>query len=574
MICPRYCPRPFRQTICLCANLRYPFGTPAGGHMSEITVFKATTIVTMDPNRPEATHVAVRNGCILAVGNADCARAWGDVRHDDSLSHATLLPGFVEGHAHMMAGAIWDYVYAGFHDRIDPDGTLWEGLSSTEDVVKRFAQAEAALPDDAPLIGWGFDPIFLPGERLNRAHLDRVSTDRPIAIIFSNFHLMCVNSVALEMAGYDAGTNVEGVVKAADGTPTGELQEMAAMFPIMRRLGIDFRNLSQRDNSIRSYAKVANRAGVTTVTDLFSELQDDDLALMQSITGEEDFPLRIVPALGAAGGSATEIAARALRLKSLSTDKLRLGAVKLMTDGSIQGWTARVKWPGYVGGQPNGIWNMAPDQIAEFCTVLHGQGVQMHIHVNGDEASEVVIDALESAMRAAPWAGHRHVLQHGQLMGAAQFRRCADLGLCVNLFANHIWYFGDQHIALTVGLDRAERMDGARAALDAGLNLAIHSDAPVTPMGPLFTAWCAVNRLTMSGRVLGKGQRISVDEALHAITLGAAYTLKLDAEIGSIEAGKRADFAILGADPRAAAPEALKDVPVLGTGLGGRLHLL
>lgn len=542
--------------------------------MSKITVFKTKTIVTMDPNCPDATHVAVRDGRILAVGSADCADAWGPVHHDNSLSHATLMPGFVEGHAHMMAGAIWDYTYAGFHDRIDPDGTPWNGLETLDAVVARFVVAEAALPADAPLVGWGFDPIFLPGERLSRVHLDQVSTDRPIAIIFSNFHLMCVNSAALEMAGYDAGTNVEGVVKGPDGTPTGELQEMAAMFPIMRRLGIDFRNLSQRDTSIRSYGKVANRAGVTTLTDLFSELQDDDLAMMQEITGEEDFPLRIVPALGAVGGSAEDIADRALRLRALSSDKLRLGAVKLMTDGSIQGWTARVKWPGYVGGQPNGIWNMAPDQIVDFCAKLHARGVQIHIHVNGDEASEVVIDALEAAMSAAPWAGHRHVLQHGQLMGADQFRRCAELGLCVNLFANHIWYFGDQHAALTVGHDRAERMDGARSALDAGLKLAIHSDAPVTPMGPLFTAWCAVNRLTMSGRVLGEAQRISVDEALYAITLGAAYTLKLDDEIGSIEAGKRADFAALGEDPRAVAPSALKDVPVLGTVFGGRVHLL
>lgn len=542
--------------------------------MSDIVVFKAKTIVTMDPNRPNATHVAVRDGRILAVGDADCADVWGPVRHDDSLAKTTLMPGFVEGHAHMMAGAIWDYTYAGFHDRIDPDGTLWEGLSTTDAVVARFAEAEAALPEKTPLIGWGFDPIFLPGERLSRAHLDRVSSDRPIAIIFSNFHLMCVNSAALALVGYDAGSNVEGMVKAPDGTPTGELQEMAAMFPIMRRLGIDFRNLSQRDSSIRSYAKVAQRAGVTTVTDLFSELQDEDLGLMQAITDEADFPLRIVPALGAVGGTPAEIADRALRLSEKSTDKLRLGAVKLMTDGSIQGWTARVKWPGYVGGQPNGIWNLAPDQIRALCAEMHARGVQMHIHVNGDEASEVVIDALAAAVQAAPWLGHRHVLQHGQLMGADQFRRCADLGLCVNLFANHLWYFGDQHVALTVGRDRANRMDGARAALDAGVHVAIHSDAPVTPMGPLFTAWCAVNRLTMSGETLGEAQRITVPEALRAITLGAAYTLRLDDEIGSIETGKRADFAILGTDPRGVEPADLKDVPVLGTVFGGRVCLL
>ncbi len=541
--------------------------------MSEITVFEAKKILTMDRNRPEATHVAVRDGHILAVGDATCADAWGSVAHDATLAKAVLMPGFVEGHAHMMAGAIWDYAYTGFHDRIDPDGTLWPGLSSLDDVVARLVEIDATLPQGEPLIGWGFDPIFLPDDRLGRRHLDQVSTTRPIAILFSNFHLMCVNSTALDMAGFAAGSNIEGVVTGADGAPTGELQEMAAMFPIMRRLGIDFRALSQRESAIRSYAKVANRVGVTTVTDLFSQLEDDDLEIMLNVTGEPAFPLRIIPALGASG-DLQALANRARALRARSTDKVRLGAVKLMTDGSIQGWTARVKWPGYVGGQPNGIWNMAPEQIRETCAAMHRAGVQMHIHVNGDEASDYVIDALEDAMRDHPWPGHRHVLQHGQLMAEDQFHRAAELGLCVNLFANHLWYFGDQHEALTVGQDRANRMDAVRAALDAGLIVAIHSDAPVTPMGPLFTAWCAVNRQTMSGRLLGEAQRISVPEALHAITLGAARTLKLDDEIGSIEIGKRADFAVLGVDPTETDPAALKDVPVLGTVFGGRVALL
>jgi predicted amidohydrolase YtcJ len=541
--------------------------------MSDITVFQAKTILTMDPTMPSATHVAVRDGRILAIGDATCADQWGAVTQDSSLCDTVLMPGFVEGHAHMMAGAIWEFAYTGYHDRIDPVGRLWTGLSSLEDVVVRLSEIEATLTPGAPLIGWGFDPIFLQDERLSRAHLDRVSTERPITILFSNFHLMCVNSAALDVVGYSEATNVEGVVKGPDGAPTGELQEMAAMFPIMRRLGIDFRALSQKQSAIRSYAKVATRAGVTTVTDLFSQLEDEDLDVMFSVTGETDFPLRIVPALAASGDPAT-LATRALGLKAKSTNKVRLGAVKLMTDGSIQGWTARVKWPGYVGGQPNGIWNMAPEQIYATCAALHAAGVQMHIHVNGDEASELVIDALAAAMRLASWPDHGHVLQHGQMMDDAQFQRCADLGISVNLFANHLWYFGDQHVALTIGRDRANRMDAVRSALDAGLTVGIHSDAPVTPLGPLFTAWCAVNRQTMTGKVLGASQRISVPEALYAITMGAAKTLKLDGEIGSISVGKRADFAILGSNPLEVDPTTLKDIPVLGTVFGGRATLL
>ncbi len=542
--------------------------------MSGITVYAARKVLTMDPRRPVASHVAVKEGRILAVGGADCADLWGAVSHDNRFADAVLMPGFVEGHAHMMAGAMWRYAYAGYHDRIDPDGKLWPGLTTIEEVIAGLSSYEAGLAPDVPLVGWGFDPIFLTTERLSRAHLDQISPDRPIAIMFSNFHLMCVNSKALEMAGYSRSSNAEGIVKGPDGEPTGELQEMAAMFPVMRRLGIDFRGLSQTPEAIKSYGEVCKRAGVTTVTDLYSMIEEEDLATLKSVTSEPDFPVRIVPALGTAGSEPQEAARYALRLKRQSTDKLRLGAVKLMTDGSIQGWTARVRWPGYVGGQPNGLWNTPPEQIFALAEAFQGAGVQMHIHVNGDEAAEVSLNAIESAGQKHPWTGARHVLQHCQMMDGGLFRKAADLGVCCNIFANHIWYFGDQHAALTLGPDRAARMDGVRSALDEGVRVAIHSDAPVTPMGPLFTAWCTVNRQTMSGVTLGPEECITVDEALSTITMGAAYTLGMDTEIGSIEPGKRADFAILGADPTAGDPMDLKDVPILGTISGGAVHLL
>ena len=542
--------------------------------MSNITVFTAKKILTMDSNCPEATHVAVRDGKILAVGGADCAMDWGDVTLDESLVEAVLMPGLVEGHAHMMAGAMWQFAYAGYHDRMDPNGCMHKGMTEISEVIAGLSHYERQLDQSQPLVGWGFDPIFLPTERLNRHHLDEISTTRPIAILYSNFHVMCVNSVALELAGYDDLTDVEGVVMGPDGHPTGELQEMAAMFPIMHRLGIDFRSLAQSEHALRAYGEVAKRAGVTTITDLYSTMTEDDLEVMLRITGEPDYPLRIVPALGAAGTDPLQTAARAKAWKAKSTDKLRLGAVKLMTDGSIQGWTARVKWPGYIGGQANGLWNTAPAEIFAMCEVFQREGVQMHIHVNGDEASEVALDALEAASQKRPWKGHRHVLQHCQRMGQDQLLRCAELGVSVNMFSNHIWYFGDQHVALTIGEDRAARMNAARTALDLGVNLAIHSDAPVTPLAPLYTAWCAVTRQTMTGLTLGAGQCISVPEALHAITLGAAQTLHLDAEIGSIETGKAADFAILGEDPTEIDPQDLHKVPVLGTVHGGRVHLI
>ena len=539
--------------------------------MSGVIVYAARAILTMDRNRPRASHVAVRDGRVLAVGGAEVLDLWGKADLDERFADKVLMPGFVEGHAHVLAGGMWRYVYIGDQDRVAPDGTRWPGAPDIETVITRLREAEAELGDASkPLIAWGFDPIFLTTERLNRHHLDQVSATRPIAVVHSNFHLITANSKVLEMAGFGAGSNVTGVLMDADGTPNGELQEMAAMFPVMRRLGIDFGALMRNPDGVRAYGEVARRCGVTTVTDLINDLTEPDVAQYLAITAEADWPVRLVPVLSAHAGKPADIARRALELKAMSTETLRLGSVKIVTDGSIQGFTARVRWPFYFKGPNHGIWNIAPEQLGEAVEVFHREGVHMHIHINGDEASEVTLEALAGALSRHPRGDHRHTLQHGQMMDEAQLRRAAVLGLSVNLFANHIWFFGDKHYEVTLGPDRAERIDACRSALDCGLNLAIHSDAPVTPMGPLFTAWCAVNRLTPSGRVLGAAQRIAVPEALRAITLGAAHTLRMDHEVGSIATGKRADFAVLDDDPQAVAPQALKDVGVVGTVLAGQ----
>jgi predicted amidohydrolase YtcJ len=377
-----------------------------------------------------------------------------------------------------------------------------------------------------------------------------------------------VNTPVLEKSGL-ATANIDGVVRDDAGRATGELREMATKYAVYRAIGNPQHGLMATGEPLRRFAALARRVGVTTATDLFTDLPDPVVETYVETLRDPGVPLRLLPALNAMAQTTAEGIAKVLRIRARNHDKLRFGLVKLMTDGSIQGLSGRLKWPGYIGGQPNGIWNIDPDQLHEVLHAFHAAGLQCHIHTNGDEAIEVAIEAMEAALARSPRWDHRHTLQHCQMAETAHFRRMARLGLCANLFANHVWYWGEQHAAMTMGPDKARRIDACATALREGVPLAIHSDAPVTPMAPLFTAWCAVNRLTPAGRVLGPEERIPVAEALRAITLGAAYTLKLDGEIGSIEVGKRADFCVLGEDPLAVRPEALKDIPVWGTVLGG-----
>ncbi|MDG1082918.1 MAG: amidohydrolase [Planktotalea sp.] len=537
------------------------------------TVYSAKNIVTMNAQKPDASHVAVRDGRILAVGSSDEVATWGPYELDEQFADKVLFPGLVEGHAHTMEGTLWRYVYCGYFDRMDPSGTTHRGNTSIDAVLEALKAAEAKMDDpDSPLTGWQLDPIYLDNKPVTRAQLDNVSATRPIGVLNASGHILYANSKALELASLlKKGVNHPGIPLGADGLPTGELKGPDAMAPVSVHVGMSGSIADVDERGLRDFARLCVRTGVTTVTDLAAKLDPDSVDMMLRVTGEPSFPACVVPLRFFLGLSPKELVPEVARLKKLSTDRLSLGRIKLVADGSIQGYSARLRWPGYHNGAPNGLWYVTPEQMLELYELALEAGLQIHTHTNGDQATQLAIEKLELALRKHPSNDHRFVLQHCQLADRAQFTHMAALGMSVNLFANHQFYWGDEHYTLTVGPDRALRMNAARTALDCGVPLAVHSDAPITPLGPFFTAWCAVNRLTRSGRVQGEHEKITVDEALWAITMGAAHSLHMDGLVGSIEVGKRADFAVLESDPRAANPEEIKDVEIWGTVQGGRV---
>ncbi len=536
-------------------------------------IHSARRILTMNPSRPETTHVAMREGRILGTGSLEELAGWGKHELDERFADKVLMPGLVEGHSHAMEGTFWRYVYVGYFDRMDPDGRVWTGAGSIDAVIDRLRDAASKLAGDAqPLSAWSLDPIYFGSRRVAREDLDRASATRPVGVLHASGHILNVNTRALELADLlRKGINHPGIPLGADGLPTGELKGPDPMMMASQHVGFDREVLACDELGLRYFGRLCVRKGVTTAADLANLLPQDAVAMMLRVTGESDYPARIVSLLRLQLLSGQALIDRALELRAKSTDRLRLGIVKLVADGSIQGFSARLRWPGYYNGAPNGLWYVPPETLREAFRLALAQGVQVHTHTNGDEATELVLDCIEEALQAHPARDHRFTLQHCQLADAAQFRRMRALGMCVNLFPNHHYYWGDQHYAMTVGPERAERMNACATALACGVPFAIHSDAPVTPLGPLFTAWCAVNRRTATGRLLGAHERIGVADALRTITLGAAYTLKLDGEVGSIECGKRADFAVLEDDPLEIGVERLKDVRIWGTVQGGRL---
>ncbi|SDO97755.1 amidohydrolase [Desulforhopalus singaporensis] len=542
---------------------------------SKPTIFTAKKIITMNPVVPEAAAVAVRGDRILAVGAPDELKGWGEHVIDETFKDKILTPGFVEAHSHVLEGILWMFPYVGFFDRRDPDGRVWQGCRDLDALSRRLKELETELASaDEPLVVWGVDPLYFAGDRLTATNLDVISTTRPIFVLHASGHLATVNTALMNQQGIDEKTDVVGVAKGADNKPTGELQELKAIM-----LAGDF--LQQVIGSYRSpkawhnFGRLANNVGCTTITDLgFLNLDDDAVELLRSVVDTPDYPVRVTVLYSLVGQSEADldevaeyVAAQAKR----SSEKLHLGQVKLVLDGSIQGFTARLRPPGYYGRNDNGIWTSPPEKCFDTLLPFHKKGVTVHCHCNGDEAVDVFLNAVEQAQAEYYRPDIRHTVQHCQLATIDQYQRMAALGVCANIFTNHLFYWGDQHVAATVGPDRAMRMEACATAKLHNIHFSLHSDAPVTPLGQLHTAWCAVNRLTSSGRTLGEYEKISVYDALYAVTLDGAYTLGLDRELGSIEPGKLADFTVFEEDPLAVDPARLKDIGVWGTVLGGKV---
>lgn len=541
---------------------------------TETTIFAAKKIVTMNPSNPEGTHIAVREGKILGVGTLNELEGWGKYRLDDSFKDKVLIPGLVEAHAHAQEGSCWADPYVGYFDRKDPTGKVWAGCKTKDAVIETLKAFSEKMPDpNALLIAWGLDPIYFGGIRMTIADLDKISATRPVYILHINGHCVNANTPALRLGNITRDTQVVGVTKDEQGEPTGELVEFAAMSLIE----VAFKRLIAgmgSEKGIRDYGILATNTGHTTVTELGSAPMFDPNAagVWHKVVNDPAFAPRVVIYYGSSFGGpqdAESITQLFNQIKANDSEKLRMGGIKMWIDGSIQGFSACVAWPEYFTGQHEGIWNMVPEQAAANLKTYHKAGINVHIHCNGDLAIQSFIDATEDALRECAWLDHRHTVQHCSLATSAQYRKMSKLGMSANVFVNHVWYWGDQHYELTVGPERAKRMNSCGTAKRENVQFSFHSDANITPLGHLHTMWCAVNRVTPKGRVLGEHEKISAYDALHAATLGAAYQLHMDHEIGSLECGKFADFAVLDESPLDVDPMKIKDIKVWGTVVGG-----
>ncbi|MDJ0846795.1 MAG: amidohydrolase [Myxococcota bacterium] len=528
------------------------------------TVYRGGPIVTVDGQDRVVEALGVEGDRIAAVGSEAEVEAWAEGRaRVVDLAGRALLPGFIDAHGHFPGAGLYAI-------NADLNSPPIGDVIDIGDVVTRLREKVAETSAGDWVVGWGYDDTLLAEKRHpTRDDLDRASTEHPIAILHISGHLGVLNSKGLEVAGYHADTPDPdgGLIRRVEGgrEPDGVLEE-TALDPISK--SILEPSLGEAWQIIREGSRRYLAAGVTTAQNGYAPA--NQLPVLSWLARLGLIPLRVVLWPG------HEVAMASLEgetvFESPDPERARIGAVKIVADGSIQGYTGYLSEPYHVppGDDPSyrGYPRVPREQLVADVERLHAAGWQIAIHGNGDASIDDILAAFEAAQRKHPREDTRHVVIHAQMAREDQLDRMKALGVIPSFFALHVYYWGDRHRDIFMGPTRAARMSPSRSAVDRGMHFTIHCDSPVVPMEPLRLVWAAVNRRSASGAAIGPDQRITPMQALRAVTIEAAYQHFEDDVKGSLEPGKLADLVILSRSPLED-PERIDTIRVLETVVGG-----
>jgi predicted amidohydrolase YtcJ len=556
-----------------------------------LKIFTARKIITMDDSLPQATAVAVIGDRIVSVGDADAMGAWREgreVRVDDRFRDKVLLPGLIDNHAHPFLGALLlPCEIIAPEDWRRPDGSISRAATNERDYRARLETwVRACGGKEDRLVSWGYQPR-LHGP-LGRRYLDALSPDTPLIVQQRSFHEVYANTKAIEAAGI-TGESVAGnrQVDLENGHffETGRWLIMHKMMPFFLRKEWYHRGLGM-------LAQLCHQGGVTTIGDqLFGAIDPGyEMAAIDAEIESKGLPLRIVNVSDArtfsnrAAGVSIGPPDRPIpfergleeieQMLPRGTRQVRFArGVKLFADGAMFSQLMQLNAPGYADGH-HGEWLMSPEVLAEGVRTFWKAGFQINVHVNGDGGMDAVLSALESVQSEAPRFDHRFTVHHLGFHAAAQTRRLAALGAVASVNPYYIHALADSYSLFGMGTDRASQIVRAGSLVRSGVPVSFHSDYPMAPIEPLFLAWCAITRRTAGGRVVSPSERVTLQQGLRAITIDAAFALGLDHEIGSIVAGKKADFTVLESDPFEAGEESLKDIVIWGTVFDGEVRPL
>lgn len=518
-------------------------------------------VLTMDKNNTETSAIALEGGCILAVGDTESLKECSDsTTVYTDLHNATVLPGFYDAHGHFFMNT------DARSRRADLNSPPISSCITLDDCFARLADQVTKVAKEDWVLGYGFDDTRIAENRFpTRWELDKITTDHPIYVQHISGHLGALNSMALALSKIDRNTpDPEGGVirRDAKGEPTGVLEE-SILYKNVRSIIPPQSREKQLENLARTSLHYASKGITSAVDAAVQSLHEVEAA--NEAARQNRLAIRI---LYNPYSSLVEAASHI----DMAHTHITRGGIKIVADGSLQGFTGYLSRPYHTPfrGDANycGYPRFNRKNLFAIVAEAHAQG-QFLVHTNGDAATDDVLDALEEALRNNPRSGHRHMLIHAQTIREEQLDRVAQLGMSISFFTPHVYYWGDRHRDIFLGPERATRLNPMRSALERGIVISSHCDAPIVPVDSLLSIWASVNRLTSSGQVLGENQRISVLEALRAHTINPAWQNFEEERKGSLEAGKFADMVVLETNPMTCDPKIIKDIKVLATYVGG-----
>ena len=529
---------------------------------AKISVFLGGEILTMNDALPVAEALAVRDGRILAVGSRSevdtAAGADAEIRH---LAGNTLLPGFIDSHGHISAVIS----FMAFENIASPPVGQ---VNSIADIQSLLSAKAAEVPTGEWIMAAGYDDSLLAEQRHpTKFDLDAVSTEHPIMAWHVSGHLMICNSPCLELAGYtpDREDPEGGVIRRVEGSsePNGILEE-SALYRIYFDL-LPIHEVTTRLGLLQEAQDYYARFGVTTVQDGAATLTD--LETLQTAAGRDGLMLDVV---AYPFYRYTEALDGQFPFSQNYTKRFRVGGLKLGLDGSPQGKTAWLTEPYHVPPQGRdadyaGYAILKDEALNGYVSDMYERNIPVIAHANGDAAMDQLIRAVSDANKLHGRTDRRTVIIHAQTARDDQIDAFKAEGMLPSYFAAHTYFWGDWHRDSVLGPERGSRISPLASTLDKGVPYTIHNDTPVVPPDMMRLVWAAVNRVTRSGQTLGEEQKISVEDALKAITINGAYQYFEEDSKGSLVAGKLADLVILSENPIKVDPAEIRTIKVIET---------
>ena len=525
----------------------------------KIIVYHNGDILTMKGDEPTyAKAIEVRDNTIMKVVYTDedekslLNNAYAEIV---DLDGKTLIPGFIDSHSHIIR-------FAQSLTTVDLTGST--NLLDIAVKITNYIQINK-LSDDAWVVGFGYDNNLLPDKKNpNRDDLDKISTNHPIFITHASGHVGAMNSKALEEFGVDENTaDIDGgVIERYPNSrkPTGYMEETAFM-QYAQKINFEFTD-EDLMNFINQAENVYLGYGITTAQDAL--ISTAEFPLINQMITNKRFTIDIIGFIDLKNSAS--LAQTNKEMIGKYSNRFKIGGYKIFLDGSPQAKTAWLEQP-YMSGPARyrgyGIYDN--DAVEKYVEKSLDDEMQLQAHCNGDAAADQYINALSNVMnRRNTTNNYRAVLVHSQIIREDQYSSMYNLNIIPSIFVAHVYYWGDTHIA-NLGMERASQISASQTALQNNLAFTYHQDTPVIKPNMLETVWCAVNRISRDGVLLGENQKVTPYEALKAITINAAYQNKEEYLKGTIEEGKLADLIILSDNPLKCDPMDIKDIEIIDT---------